>query len=129
MRRGTRGTGVPINPARVHSARVAAGLTMEELADGAVSRTFIHLLEKGVSRPSPDVLNLIAKRTHKPVNYFTEPGSDDALTRQQLVNELAVLAVRLKRFREDKERRPVQRESIKLLESALRQGAMLLKHL
>ncbi len=102
---------------------------MEELADGAVSRTFIHLLEKGISRPSPDVLNLIAKRTHKPVNYFTEPGSDDALTRQQLVNELAVLAVRLKRFREDKERRPVQRESIKLLESALRQGAMLLKHL
>lgn len=63
-------------PLRVRRARQDAGLTLAQLADGRVSRTAIHLIEKGRSRPSPETLAHIASRTGKPVSYFVGASSD-----------------------------------------------------
>src|SRR5215470_17888054 len=56
MRRGARGSGVPVNPARVREARIEAGLSLAQVAGDDVSRTFIHFVEQGRSRPSQNVL-------------------------------------------------------------------------
>ena len=48
---------------RVRQARIEAGLTLAQVAGDEVSRTFIHLVEHGRSRPSKETLALIAKRT------------------------------------------------------------------
>lgn len=129
MRQGVAGTGIAVNPERVRAARLAAGLSMAELGGTDVSRTFIHLVEKGASRPSAEVLQLIAKRTGKPVSYFTGPGSDRVLARRQLVLDLDRLAARLSRFRERAKLTKSERVSVRLLETSLRQGANLLRSL
>src|SRR5690348_3169972 len=61
MRRGLRGSGVPVDPARVREARREAGLSLAQLAGDEVSRTFLHFVEHGRSRPSQAVLALIAR--------------------------------------------------------------------
>lgn len=63
-------------PLRVRRARQDAGLTLAELADGKVSRTAIHLIETGRSRPSAETLAHIASRTGKPVTYFIGASPD-----------------------------------------------------
>lgn len=65
-----------ILPPRVRQARQDAGLSLAELADGKVSRTAIHLIETGRSRPSPETLAHIASRTGKPVSYFVGTSAD-----------------------------------------------------
>src|SRR5260370_41872992 len=70
VQRGPRGSGMSVDPARVREARSAAGLSLAQLAGDQVSRTFIHLIEQGRSRPSRNVLALIARRTGKPMVYF-----------------------------------------------------------
>ncbi len=67
--------GVEVRPERVREARLAAGLTLEEVADGVVTRAFIHRVEKGMSRPSLVTLTLIADRTRKPIEYFLKDPS------------------------------------------------------
>ena len=89
MRRGRGGSGLPVDPARVAKARREAGLTLSALADGQVSRTFIHQIEHGLSRPSIDVLKLIARKTGKPTQYFLRSGRSDAITVAELVTELS----------------------------------------
>ena len=64
-------------PLRIRRARQEAGLTLAELADGKVSRTAIHLIETGRSRPSPETLAHIASRTGKPVGYFVGASGDE----------------------------------------------------
>src|SRR5258708_7723658 len=70
-RRGRRGPGVPIIPSRVRQARIERGLSLADLAGMEVSRAFIHQLEQGLARPSLQVLEVIANRTGKPLDYFT----------------------------------------------------------
>jgi transcriptional regulator with XRE-family HTH domain len=53
--------------ARVREARREAGLSLAQLAGDEVSRTFLHFVEHGRSRPAQAVLALIAKRTGRPV--------------------------------------------------------------
>ena len=47
-----------------------AGLSLAEVAAGEVSRTAIHLVETGAARPSMRTLELIARRTRRPVEHF-----------------------------------------------------------
>lgn len=51
-------------------ARKEAGLTLAEVAGAKLSRTAIHLVEKGATRPSMETLTQIAHQTHKPLSFF-----------------------------------------------------------
>jgi tetratricopeptide (TPR) repeat protein len=55
------------------------GLSLSELAGGEVTRAAIHQVETGKMRPSMRTLELIARRTGRPVSYFMvgQDGSDE----------------------------------------------------
>jgi transcriptional regulator with XRE-family HTH domain len=76
-RRGRR-KGVTIRAGSVADARKEAGLTLAEVARGKVSRTAIHLIEKGRALPSMETLEHIAEQTHKPLSFFVH-APDSAL--------------------------------------------------
>lgn len=67
--------GVDVRPGAVRHARLQAGLSLAQVGGTERSRTAIHLIEVGRSRPTPETLRLIAERTGKPVEYFLR---DDA---------------------------------------------------
>jgi len=106
----------------VRQARVIAGLTLAQVAGKEVSRTFIHQVERGLARPSPPVLRLIARRTGKPLNYFVRPVAS-ALTGKALSEELSAAATQVRRFIAINPLNPTEREAMKLVEMSLRQGA------
>lgn len=54
---------------------------MARLAEGVVSKTTIHLIESGRVRPSRRVLESIARRTHKSIDYFLVQGTVGSLRR------------------------------------------------
>ncbi len=124
MKRSVRGSGIAVDPERVRQARVIAGLTLAQLAGKEVSRTFMHQVERGLARPSPPVLRLIARRTGKPLNYFVPPTAS-RLTGKDLSIELSAVATRLRRFIAISRLGPTEREALKLVEMSLRQGATL----
>jgi len=68
-RRGRR-EGIDVREGSIAEARKAAGLSLAQVANGEVSRTAIHLIEKGISRPSLKTLKHIAQRTNKPMGFF-----------------------------------------------------------
>src|SRR5712692_5148469 len=70
-RRGRR-KGVVVREGSVAQARREAGLTLAEVAKGEVSRTAIHLVEKGLARPSMETLKHIAHQTRKPMSFFLQ---------------------------------------------------------
>jgi len=67
---GGRRKGVVVREGSVAQARREAGLTLAEVAGRKLSRTAIHLIEKGLSRPSMETLKLIAHQTGKPMTFF-----------------------------------------------------------
>jgi transcriptional regulator with XRE-family HTH domain len=71
---GNRGRrkGVAIREGSVAQARSEAGLSLAEVAGGRVSRTAIHLIERGLARPSMETLKLIARQTSKPLSFFLQ---------------------------------------------------------
>jgi transcriptional regulator with XRE-family HTH domain len=127
MQRGGRGSGISVDPARVRQARLAAGLSLAQLAGDDVSRTFIYLVEQGRSRPSQPVLELIARRTGKPVRYFLSPAAQEPLSNRDLAAELSSSASRVRRFVAIKRLTKLEREAMKLIEVSLRQGAALVR--
>jgi transcriptional regulator with XRE-family HTH domain len=68
-RRGRR-HGIEIKPGSVKQARAEAGLSLGQVANGAVSRTAIYFVETGKAKPSIETLRLIAERTGRPLDYF-----------------------------------------------------------
>jgi tetratricopeptide (TPR) repeat protein len=68
-RRGRR-HGIEIKPGTVKQARKDAGLSLGQVANGAVSRTAIYFVETGKAKPSMETLRLIAERTGQPLDYF-----------------------------------------------------------
>lgn len=124
VQRGVRGSGIAVDPERVRQARVSAGLTLAQLAGKDVSRTFIHQVERGLARPSPPVLRLIARRTGKPINWFVR-RAQNAITGKDLADELSAAATRLRRFIAINPLNSTEREAMKLVEMSLRQGATL----
>ena len=122
MRRGARGSGVQVNPARVHEARIEAGLSLAQVAGDDVSRTFIHFVEQGRSRPSQTVLALIARRTGKPISYFLD-GSPQEGRGSGLPEELTRVAGSVRRFAASRRLTAGEREAMKLVENALQHAA------
>lgn len=70
QRRGRR-RGIEIIPGRVKQAREEAGLSLRDVAGVDVTRAAICLIENGKSRPSQLTLDLIARRTGRPISFFT----------------------------------------------------------
>ncbi len=126
MQRGGRGTGLPVDPERVREARLAAGLSLGDLAGDDVSRTFIHFVERGRSRPSRRVLELIAERTGRPLSYFLtheRPEPPDAPV-ASIGAELSAVATHVRRYVKSRRLNKVDREAMTLIEVTVRQAAV-----
>jgi tetratricopeptide (TPR) repeat protein len=82
--------GVQVREGSVRQARQEAKLSLAQVAGQAVSRTAIHLIETGRSRPSLETLELIARRTHKPVEFFLlrPDGAPELIERRRELDEL-----------------------------------------
>ena len=68
-------SGVDVRPGAIREARLNAGLSLAELAAGAVTRAAIHSAEVGRNRPSRRTLDHIVARTGKPLAFFVPVGS------------------------------------------------------
>jgi len=75
--------GVEIRAGSVEQARREARLTLAQVAGGKLTRTAIHLIEKGRTRPSMETLQLIARQTRKPIDFFLTAESSSVLTERQ----------------------------------------------
>lgn len=75
--------GVPIREGSVREARHDAGLSLAQVAGEEVSRTAIHLIEHGRTRPSFETLQQIARRTRKPLEFFLLAEGVPVLTAAQ----------------------------------------------
>jgi transcriptional regulator with XRE-family HTH domain len=67
--------GIVIRSDSVRQARLEAGLTLEQVAAGKVTRTAIYFIETGRTSPSRETLRLIARQTHKPIAYFLDTSA------------------------------------------------------
>jgi tetratricopeptide (TPR) repeat protein len=76
--------GVEIRAGSVEQARREARLTLAQVAGGKLTRTAIHLIEKGRTRPSMETLQLIARQTRKPVDFFLTAESSSLLSERQM---------------------------------------------
>jgi transcriptional regulator with XRE-family HTH domain len=61
--------------ARIRSARLAAGMTQQQLAEGRYTKAYISALEQGHAKPSMAALDFIAERLGLPPSTFL--GRDD----------------------------------------------------
>jgi tetratricopeptide (TPR) repeat protein len=72
--------GIAVREGSVRQARQEARLSLAQIANGQVSRTAIHLIENGRVKPSIEMLELIARQTQKPIEYFLlDPDNNPAL--------------------------------------------------
>src|SRR5712691_5624097 len=76
--------GVEVRAGSVEQARREARLTLAQVAAGKLTRTAIHLVEKGRTRPSMETLQLIARQTRKPIDFFLTPESSSVLGERQM---------------------------------------------
>jgi len=127
VQRGGRGSGIRVDPARVHEARTEAGLSLAQIAGDDVSRTFIHFVEQGKSRPSKAVLALIARRTGKPVSYFMLQSTPEKDPASDLAAELTTVATHVRRVVAISKLTKVEQEAMKLVELTMQQAAALTK--
>ncbi len=73
---------------RVRETRQALGLTQNELGKPDLSKSFISLLERDLTRPSVATLERLAQRLRKPVSYFLV-GDATAAVSQRVLGVLA----------------------------------------
>ena len=125
VRRGPRGTGIAVDPARVRQARLEAGLSLAQVAGDDVSRTFLHFVEHGRSRPSKAILALIAKRTGRPLNYFLAPAPERPELSTALATDLNSVAFRIRQLIDEGHLTIAEHEAMRLVQLTLRQGARL----
>jgi len=104
-------------------------LSLAQIARDDVSRTFIHFVETGQSRPSERVLALIARRTGKPISYFMRQPSLAAQPIAELSTDLARVAERVREFVHDSRLTKTELEAMKLVELTLHQAVELTKSL
>jgi transcriptional regulator with XRE-family HTH domain len=90
-----------------------------------VSRAFIHQLEQGLARPSLQILELIAQRTGRSVNYFTS-GEVQPAAGPDLSSDLVATSKRLERLASTMELTESNREAFRMVVNNLRHGARLI---
>lgn len=74
--------------ARIRRARVAAGLTQQQLAEGRYTKAYVSALENGLSKPSMAALSFFAERLGMATSRFLE-DEREGWTRLQADLELA----------------------------------------
>jgi len=74
--------------ARIRRARLAAGLTQQQLATGRYTKAYVSALENGLSKPSMAALSFFAERLGLPTSRFLEDDLE-GWTRLQADLELA----------------------------------------
>jgi transcriptional regulator with XRE-family HTH domain len=99
---------------------------MAELGEGLVSRAAIHLIENGKSKPSMGLLQTIAARTGKPIEYFiasnvTSP-TRRVSTEVDVVDHLHAAERGLSRLLRQVNLSRLEREGGQVLLLSLRQG-------
>jgi len=72
-----KGAGVDVDPVKLREARLAAGLSLAAVAGPELSKASIHLYETGRVRPSRRALELIARRTQRPIESFLNSAQPD----------------------------------------------------
>ncbi len=75
--------GVAVRAGAVEQARREARLTLAQVAGGKFTRTAIHLIEKGRTRPSMETLQQIARQTRKPIEFFFDQDASPSLDERQ----------------------------------------------
>jgi tetratricopeptide (TPR) repeat protein len=82
--------GVEVREGSVRQARQEAHLSLAQVAGQTISRTAIHLIETGRSRPSLETLELISRKTRKPVEFFllSRDGAPELTERRRDLDEL-----------------------------------------
>jgi len=83
-KRTGRRKGIEVREGSVAQARTEAGLSLAQVAGGELSRTAIHLIEKGMARPSMETLKHIAHKTGKPMSFFLHRAEE----RSELFSDL-----------------------------------------
>src|SRR3977135_4200755 len=84
--------GVAVREGSVEQARREARLTLAQVAGGKLTRTAIHLIEKGRTRPSMETLQQIARQTHKPLDFFLLDAAPALTEGQAQLRELEELS-------------------------------------
>lgn len=77
---------------RLREARLARGLTQEQLAKGLATKGFISQIERNHTTPSLPKLRMMAERLGLPLGHFTDDRSPHELTYLRKSAELAVKA-------------------------------------
>lgn len=77
---------------RLREARLARGLTQEQLAKGLATKGFISQIERNRTTPSLPKLRVMAERLGLPLGHFTDDKSPHELTYLRKSAELAVKA-------------------------------------
>jgi transcriptional regulator with XRE-family HTH domain len=67
--------GIAIRRNSVRQARLEAKLSLAQVAAGKVTRTAIYFIETGRTSPSHETLQLIARQTRKPIEYFLDASN------------------------------------------------------
>jgi DNA-binding XRE family transcriptional regulator len=71
--------GIEVDPGAIRQARLAAGLSMAQVAGTDFTRQTVFLIEAGKTKPSMRTLEIIAARTMRPVQSFLKGGSAPAI--------------------------------------------------
>jgi tetratricopeptide (TPR) repeat protein len=77
---------------RLREARLASGLTQEELGRGVATKGFISLVERGRATPSLPKLRVLADRLGRPISFFFVEAPDENLTYLLKAAEIAIKA-------------------------------------
>ncbi len=81
---GGRRRGLLVNPERVRRARLDAGFSLADVVAGAgITRSALHQVEAGKTRPSLHTLRAVAEKTGKTLDYFLEPGQEELLREEE----------------------------------------------
>lgn len=86
--------GVDVDAASIRRARLAAGLSLSQVAGSELTRAAVHRVEQGIVRPSMRTLRLIAERTGTPVEALLAPTPGPS----SLAAEAALDLARLERL-------------------------------
>jgi tetratricopeptide (TPR) repeat protein/DNA-binding XRE family transcriptional regulator len=85
--RGRFARGQAINPAALRQARVDAGMTLAQAADGIVSRQALHQFEAGKARPVQATLEAVATRLRVPIDALLARPRDPRELRMRELQE------------------------------------------
>jgi len=77
---------------KLKEARVARGLTQQQLAEGVASKGFVSLVERNLLNPSLPKLRLLADRLGRPLAYFVQDVPDQDVDYLRKTAELAIRA-------------------------------------